>query len=297
MKRRTEKIIYGLLTILMILAVGAGSQLDISGLVSGLPHEESAPEPVDIEGLQITVLDVGEGLSVVFQSEGETMVYDGGDKAASSYVVGWLKDHGIAQVDLMVASHYHSDHIAGLVGILHAFPVSRVIAPDYTDDTKIYESFVNAVLAKNLTVESPKPGDSYTVGAAVVEVLGPLSDTYKDENDYSIVLKIRHGNQSVYLAGDSTMTVEDELLEADTNVEADLYIVSHHGSSGSSGQAFLNRVNPELAVISCGKDNSYGHPHDEVLEKLEKTGAKILRTDELGEIMIESDGNILKVVE
>lgn len=244
---------------------------------------ESAP-------FSATMLNVGQGLSVLIQSDGHNMLYDGGNRAHSSYVVAYLQQHGIDSLDYMVASHYDEDHIAGLVGVLNTTPVSTILCPDYQADSKIYESFASGEETSGAQIEHPEAGEEYLLGDAKIEVLQD-DPSLEEANNKSIAVKVSYGTFSMLLTGDAEQEAEEEMIRSGQDLHADLYVAGHHGSSSSSSQDFLTAVDPSYVWISCGADNSYGHPHKETMEKLEKDGIQIFRTDRQGEVSVYADGN------
>lgn len=244
---------------------------------------ESAP-------FSATMLNVGQGLSVLIQSDGHNMLYDGGNRAHSSYVVAYLQQHGIDFLDYMVASHYDEDHIAGLVGVLNTTPVSTILCPDYQADSKIYESFVRGEETSGAQIEHPEAGEEYLLGDAKIEVLQD-DPSLEEANNKSIAVKISYDTFSMLLTGDAEQEAEEEMIRSGQDLHADLYVAGHHGSSSSSSQDFLTAVGPSYVWISCGADNSYGHPHKETMEKLEKDGIQMFRTDRQGEVSVYTDGN------
>lgn len=243
--------------------------------------------------LQVHVLDVGNGLSVLVTAGEEALLYDGGGRDTSSFVVAYLKEQGIRELNYCIASHYDADHLYGIVGALNAFETDILLAPNYNSDTKTYQSFLRMVQEKDLTVTAPAPGQTFPLGDAVVEVLAPLGADYEDENDYSIVIKISMGERSLLLTGDATSVSEKELLEADTDLSADVLVIGHHGSYSSTGNDFFSAVSPSFAVISCGLENDYGHPHKRVMQLLEASAVPIYRTDLQGTIRFSMTGAVL----
>ena len=243
--------------------------------------------------LQVHVLDVGNGLSVLVTAGEEALLYDGGGRDTSSFVVAYLKEQGIRELNYCIASHYDADHLYGIVGALNAFETDILLAPNYNSDTKTYQSFLRMVQEKNLTVTAPAPGQTFPLGDAVVEVLAPLGTDYEDDNDYSIVIKISMGERSLLLTGDATSVSEKELLEADTDLSADVLVIGHHGCYSSTGNDFFSAVSPSFAVISCGLENDYGHPHKRVMQLLEASAVPIYRTDLQGTIRFSMTGTVL----
>lgn len=235
--------------------------------------------PDEDTALEVHVLNVGQGLSVFLDCGDETLLYDGGDRSTSSFVVSYLQKQGIDRLDYVVVSHYDADHLAGVIGALNVFEVGTLIAPDYQTDTKLFSSFQQTVQDKELSVTSPVPGDAYSFGTGEFQILAPLGPSYENENDYSIVLRVCLGESSLLLTGDATENSEAEMLEHGAELQSDVLVVGHHGSAGSTSPEFLEAVAPSYAVISCGRDNGYGHPAERVMELLEEMKIPIYRTD------------------
>ena len=241
----------------------------------------------------VTMLDVGQGLSLLINADGHYMIYDGGGKSRSSYVVSYLKSHGVTTIDMMVASHYDEDHINGLVGILNTTTVKTALIPDYTKDTNIYNSFMNKLDSSGAELIKPLAGDSYTLGNAKIQVISPRYYSSLEDNNNSIVLKITYGKFSMIVTGDAEEEAENTMVSSGYDLDSDLYVVGHHGSSSSTSYSFLNAVSPSYVFISVGEDNSYGHPTKNTMEKLQKCGAEMFRSDVQGEVTLTySDGKI-----
>ena len=256
------------------------AQIEVPGTDSTDLNTE-APDtfPDEDTALKVHVLNVGQGLSVFLDCGDETLLYDGGDRSTSSFVVSYLKKQGIDRLDYVVVSHYDADHLAGVIGALNVFEVGTLIAPNYRTDTKLFSSFQQTVQEKNLAITSPVPGDTYSFGAGNFQILAPFGSSYENENDYSIVLRVCLGESSLLLTGDATEISETEILEHGVELQSDVLVVGHHGSAGSTSPAFLETVAPSYAVISCGRNNDYGHPAERVMELLVETGISMYRTD------------------
>ena len=239
--------------------------------------------------IRISVLDVAQGLCVLVESDGKYMLYDGGDRKTSSYVVSYLQKNGVNELEYVVASHYDSDHIAGLVGVLETTKVNCVINPSYKATTKIYQSYVDGVNKSGAEVIYPSVGDTFTLGHATFTVLAPAKD-YGDANENSVAIKITCGEFDCIITGDAEKQSEKDMLNSGISLSADVYIVGHHGSSSSSCREFVEAISPRYAIISCGKDNDYGHPHKETMDLLNEMKIANYRTDRDGEIYCESDG-------
>lgn len=262
---------------------GLGTPIPIDGMQS-LPDDSP---------LRVDFLDVGQGLSVLVEADGRFLLYDGGDRSTSSFVVAYLKERGVEELDYLIASHYDADHINGLVGALNVFEVGQILGPDYEASSRVYDSLINTAAELGKEIIHPEMGSVYPIGDGYFEVLSPLSDQYSDANNYSITIRLVYDDISFLLTGDAEEESETEMLAAWPDLKSDVLSVGHHGSPSSSGPEFLDRVSPEYAVISCGKDNSYGHPSPSVLERLNQRGISYWRTDEIGTITAVSDGTDL----
>jgi len=242
----------------------------------------------------VHVLDVGQGLSVLVESQGHAMLYDGGDRNKSSFVVSYLKGQHITYLDYVVASHYDSDHLNGVVGALNVFSTKQVFAPDYTTDTRVFNSFTSVVKSRKIPKEQPKVGDTYQLGDAVIQILSPSGSDYADVNDYSIAVRIVDGDTSFLITGDAESQAETEICSSGLELDSDVYVMGHHGSGTSTSWELLKKVTPEYAVLSCGAGNSYGHPHIESMEKLQDMEIDLLRTDKQGTLIASTDGTSIR---
>ena len=252
--------------------------------------EPKAEVPLVSGNTEVHFLDVGEGLSILVKSDGHAMLYDGGDRDTSSFVVSYLRRQGIETLDYVIASHYDADHLSGLIGALYAFDVGQVLGPDYVHDSDTYQSFLTAVNAQGLTVAHPSVGDIYPLGNASFTVLAP-AQAAAEPNNNSIVIRLVNGSTSFLFPGDAEQASENEMCRSGYLLKSDVLCPGHHGSSSSTGYEFLMQVRPEYAVISAGVGNEYGHPHQETLDLLAAAGATVYRTDESGTIVMYSDGS------
>lgn len=264
--------------------------------VSGKTKVDTGSATDDLFGLTVTFLDVGQGNAVLFSCDGHYMMMDGGPSSSSSFVVAYLKKQNIESLDYVIASHYDSDHISGLVGVLNVFDTETFIGPNYDADTKIYDSLMDKLAAQNLTVTFPKAGDTYTFGDAVFTIAAPITYSEDNENDNSVGIRMTYGDTSFLIYGDGEEASEQAMIASGEELSSDVLMVSHHGSKNATIKEMLEAVKPSYAVISVGADNSYGHPTEEVLDRLESAGCTVYRTDQNGTIQACSDGKTITFV-
>lgn len=276
---KTQKIIY---VVVLVVALAGVYIMD---------HMPEEP-PMDIpEGsnFEIRFLDVGQADSALVICDGKTMLIDGGNVEDSGYIYSSLQSAGITHLDYVVCTHAHEDHVGGLSAALNACTVGAVYCSVDEYSTKCFRDFVDYTHQQGKEITIPIAGDSFDLGSSRVTILGPLWD-YEETNDQSIVLRIVYGDTSFMFTGDAEKTAEADILAEGVNVRSTVLKVGHHGSDTSSGQPWLDAVDPDYAVISVGQDNDYGHPHDEVMERLEALDIPIYRTDTMGMIVCTSDG-------
>lgn len=252
------------------------------------PTPESPEIPED-SNFEIHFIDVGQGDCALLLCDGATMLIDGGDSSASSKVYAYLKAHNVDTLDYIVATHPDADHIGGLSGALNYAAAKVAYCPVTEHDTKTFANFEKYLNAQDVSITVPTAGDTFSLGSASVQILGPQKD-YEDTNDLSIVLRVVYGETSFLFTGDAERTAEADILEAGYDLSSTVLKVGHHGSDSSTSYPFLREVMPQYAVISVGKDNSYGHPTENTLSKLRDAEVKVYRTDLQGTIICTSDG-------
>ena len=241
--------------------------------------------------LKVHFIDVGQGDSTLVEKDGHFMLIDAGERDQGEVVASYLEKQGVKKLDYVIGTHPHSDHIGGLETVIRKFEVQKVLLPEKEHTTKVYERLLDAIADKNLKITLPKPGDSYSLGDASFQIIAPNKDYGDNLNNWSIGLRLVYGKNSFVLCGDAEKDAEKDMIANGLPLKADVLKLSHHGSSTSSSEGFMDLVDPEYGVISCGKNNDYGHPHKEILEMLKKRNIKALRTDQLGTIVAVSDGS------
>ncbi|WP_459477685.1 ComEC/Rec2 family competence protein [Clostridium saccharoperbutylacetonicum] len=239
--------------------------------------------------VKIHYIDVGQGDSELIQVEDKNILIDAGtsDRKALDY----LKSLGVKKLDYVIATHPHEDHIGSMDDVIKAFDIGKFYSPKVTTTTKTFENMINALKEKNLKLTVPKVSDELTIGNATLTFLAPNNNQYENLNNYSIVCKLKYGNTSFIFMGDAEEISEGEILQKQLDIKADVIKVGHHGSRSSSTKAFLEKVNPKYAVISCEKGNDYGHPHKVTIDKLNAKNINVFRTDLEGTIIATSDSN------
>lgn len=249
----------------------------------------------DNDYLIIHYIDVGQADCMLLIAGETTILIDGGHTPTATDVLTYLKHFGVEQIDLMVSTHPHGDHLGGLPTVLNAIPTDAIWCADSTYDTYLYQNFTQLVAQKGFNISHPEPGTVYQQDGLSITVLGPLNsaDAYTDLNDTSLVLMVQFGEKRFLFTGDMEAYAEQELVHAHMNLKADVLKVGHHGSYSSTSQVFLDQVDPEYAVISCGRDNEYGHPHNGPMNRLEEAEVELYRTDTMGNVVLVTNGNTI----
>ncbi|HEX5081203.1 MAG TPA: ComEC/Rec2 family competence protein, partial [Blastocatellia bacterium] len=285
--------------------IGLVAVIIIGGLYK-LRHRQQpvpTPPPFVTQGrLQIYSLDVGQGDSeLIITPEGKSVLIDAGPPAAGDEVVAALQKKNVRSLDLAVATHPHSDHIGGMRPVIENFVIKNFLDSGRDYSSKEYERMLRAINEKRIKFIEAKRGMKFELDSGVkLEALNPQGDGQwitkvreggSVENANSVVLRLSYGNFSMLFTGDAEIETEEVIMNSGAPLRAQVLKVGHHGSRYATGGEFLEAVAPEAAVISCGAGNRYGHPTKQTLDRLQKAGVKIYRTDLNGEIAIITDGN------
>ena len=283
--KKLNKILNKLIVFLIIAIIG------LLGKEQILDKKEETKTPntniVDSK-LEIYFFDVGQADSILIKEKNYTMLIDGGNQSDGENLVKYLQEElNINDIDILVGTHPHEDHIGGLPDVIASLEISTIYLPNATTTTKIFEKLLDTIAEKNYKITIPKVDEEIKLNNMNFKVLYTGTDE-SDLNNTSIVLKLEYGKTSYLFTGDATDKTEEKILDKD--IEADVLKVGHHGSSFSSTEDFLNKVNPQYAIIQVGNDNKYNHPTKTTLDKLNERNIKIYRTDKDGSIKLTSNG-------
>lgn len=272
-----------LLAVLILLTAGCGA-----GAGQGTAGETPA--------VTVSVIDVGQGDAILIRTPGEVTLIDTGDVPARDKLVAYLRQQGVHTIDQVIITHPHADHLGGMAAVLANFVVKHVYDSGQTTTTGLFQQYLQTVERKHIPFTVVKAGDAIELGGgARLLVLAPsqpfITGTDSDLNNNSVVVKLVYRQFSMLLPGDSEREAEARLLATGAdNLRSTVLKVGHHGSSTATSPAFLRAVAPEVAVISLGTGNPYGHPHQSTLKRLAAAKVQVYRTDENGTVTITTDG-------
>lgn len=257
---------------------------------------ESSPASLNkpIAGLNVHIIDVGQGDCTLLECDNSYMLIDAGESDYGHTVADYLKKQNVNKLDYMVITHPHSDHYGGAKTVLQSVQTENIILSEAYSTTRSWEALIDYIDQQNYKVIMPETSDSFALGKTTVTAYVPEIDN-DDLNNCSIVLRAEYKGLSALFTGDAEKKEEQAMLADGFKLKANLLKVGHHGSSTSTSAGFLKKVKPEFATISCGKNNDYGHPHKETKTLLDKSGITTLRTDEQGNIVINLNNNTIKV--
>lgn len=286
MKQKVKAILLIIVSLFAAAAILCSCSLDF---IFGSDDKEPTKEK-----LAVHFLDVGQGDSIFIElPNDQTMLIDAGENYHGEGIINYIKKAGHSKIDYLVATHPHSDHIGSLPYIVRNYEIGTVYMPKVSATSKLYESLLKSVKSKKLSVKNGKAGVNIVkIDDLSVDIIAPSKIDESNLNNCSIVIMLKFGNNSFLLTGDAE-TGEMKTVKADLN--AQVLKAGHHGSKNSTTKSLLKKINPEITIISCGKNNEYGHPDKEVLTLLKNIKSSVYRTDKDKTIVIVSDGKNLTV--
>lgn len=304
-KRQTVSLLLVLLLAAVLWVVGENGLPEVFSPQSQ-PSGAGVPSyNFDEDGLSVFFLDVGQGDSELIRyKEGDeifTALIDTGEYAYADGLTEYLQELNIKRIDALICSHQHTDHMGCMARIVQRFEIGSVYMPRLPDELvptgSAYEALLRAIEKEGMKAKVLQVGANISAPEVLsFEVLSPAeNEEWDDLNHYSGVIRLSYGETSFLFTGDAESENERAMLNNGAELQADVLKCGHHGSSTSTTKKFLKTVDPSCAVISCGKDNSYGHPHRETVESLEESGVQICRTDRDGTILIKSDGRAVSL--
>lgn len=241
--------------------------------------------------LQIYYFDVGQADSILVMADGQTMLIDAGNSEDGPLLVGYIQGLGITKIDYLVGTHPHEDHIGGLDDIINNFEIGKIYMPDATTTTATFQSVLEAISSKGLSITRCEIGSTFGLGDGVCTIMSVENEEQSNLNLNSIVIHLAYGEKTFLFMGDAEKEIEEKISWP----KVDVLKVAHHGSDTSSTEKFINAVKPETAIISVGANNTYSHPAQTTLDILTNIGAKVYRTDEVGTILLTCDGKTYNI--
>ena len=278
-----------LIAVVIAVIVAAITIFSKSDLLADEP--KNSPDSIPENELIMTsyFIDVGQGDCSLFVSGDETMLIDSGEYEYGDAILSFMEEKGISEIDYIVATHAHTDHMGAMKGIINSIDVENIILSEVSDSAmskRQYGEFLEAVDNSGAEVIIAEPDYTFSFGNAECTILAPF-EVSQDENNNSVVIKIMAGKTSFLMTGDIEKSVEKQILINYPDLEATILKIAHHGSNTSSHDDFINSINAKVGIISVGKSNSYDHPSAEVIESLRNSGMDLYRTDLNGTVTIE----------
>ncbi len=299
--RKSAHLVRNLICLLIVLCCAMGIFLKFTGDSASFfdrlfhPAFSDAPKAGEVEIHQI---DVGQGDATLIRTAESAVLIDAGDIGCGDTVVRYLMSRHLKSLDLVIATHPHADHIGGMREVLEQFEVKRIMMPQLSGNliptSATYEKLISTIAEKGMFLEKAEPNTVISLPDCEIEILAPV-ESYQDLNNCSIAGRLISGEFRYFFGGDMEKEAEHDLLQQNPDLKADVQKLSHHGSDTSNTAAFLDAVGAKIALISVGKGNSYGHPHKEVLDRLEKRGIQYYRTDQSGNIVVKWENGEIAV--
>ena len=252
-------------------------------------NQQQQASEISNKPLEVHFIDVGQGDSILIKSpNNKYMLIDGGIKGEGKKVVEYMRSLGVTELQYVVSTHPDADHIGGLIPVLNSIKIKNFVDSGKVHTSQTYEEMLQLIDVKNIPFTVPQTGDQLKLDEEMLLQVISADEQATDNNEASIVLKMTYGEVSFLFTGDAGVEMEQQMLTQ--NIEATILKAGHHGSNTSSSAAFINKVKPEVTILSYGQDNKYGHPHAEVIDNLRAVKSKIYGTAESGTIVVTTDG-------
>lgn len=244
--------------------------------------------------IEVHIIDVGQADCALVRTENGNILIDAGSNDSEDDLCEYLDLFGVEKFEYCIFTHPHEDHIGGADRVLAEYEVENVIIPDVETNTSTYDRMMEAIEYSGATLIYAEAGGQYNLGELYIYIVAPVViDSEHDLNNVSVMAVISFGDMDFMFTGDAESTEESDVLSEGFDIDCEFLKVGHHGSSTSTSKRFLEAVSPELAAISCGKENRYGHPHTETLERLDRYGVEYYRTDTDGTLVFVCDGKTI----
>ncbi|MBR0120157.1 MAG: MBL fold metallo-hydrolase [Clostridia bacterium] len=249
-------------------------------------------------GIAVHYLYVGQGDCEIVICDGHAMLIDSGEAGNENKIIDYLHTCGISELDYAVATHPHSDHIGSMPAVLENINTKNILMTslpyELIPSSWCYSSLLSVISESKINFIEARAGLMFNLGGASVTVIAPA--VYgSDLNNTSIILRVDYKGGSYIFQGDAELEEEDSVLGTGVDIDCDVIKIGHHGASTSSGEKYLKAVSPKIAVISCGKNNEFGHPHDSTVKRIKFYTYRIYRTDLLSDITVVFDGKEYKI--
>ncbi|GAA0077715.1 ComEC/Rec2 family competence protein [Clostridium sp. CTA-5] len=287
MKRKLKRKVYSIIILIILFITYRNFTYNFNNFKMKFPIRNN---------IIVHFINVGQGDSALIQVNDKNLLIDSGPKESKDNLLNYLKSLNIKNLDFVIATHPHEDHIGNMDKIIKKYNVLNFYAPKVESTTSTFEKMIDALKSKNLKINVIKKGvNSIDLGENTkVTVFSPIENHYENLNNYSPIIKIEYGKTSFLFTGDAEKEIEKTLLLKEANLKSDVLKVGHHGSSTSTTENFLKKVNPSIAVISVGDFNSYNHPNENVLKRFEKNNTTVYQTNKNDTIIIGSNGEVIK---
>lgn len=256
-----------------------------------LPIEDTEPNgSEELKDVVIKFIDVGQADSCLIVTPNDDIILiDAGEEKDASAILNVLKEYSFEDIDLMVLTHPHADHIGGAAAIMETYNVEEVLMPNCVSTSKTFSNVLDVIETEEVTLNTAYIGQMYNIDDVNIQVLG--TDSVPDDaNNSSIILKVTYGTVDMLMMGDAEVDAEEVVLQSNFDLRSEVLKLGHHGSDTATSQELLDAVSPTMGIISVGEGNSYGHPSDSILKRLFDNGIQYYRTDEMGTITLEVDG-------